>query len=185
MADVLFAAFGFMEWANSLVLAWGYLGLFVAEIIGSASIIFPAPVFLLNFVLGGMPGFNPWLVGIVAGAGSSIGEMTSYALGRGGREAIKKKYGSKLRKAQAWAEKHGVFPVIILFAATPLPFDVIGILAGMIRYDIRKFFIAMFIGKIVAGLALAWAGYYGMSWLLAAFGPVYGVHNMTALMVSG
>ncbi len=174
--------FGFFEWANSMIVAWGYLGLFLVEIVGSMSIIFPAPAFIINFILGGTPGFNPWIVGVVAGAGSAIGEMTSYALGRGGREAVKRKYGRNLRRAHEWAEKHGVFPVIILFAATPLPFDIIGVLAGMIKYDFRRFFLATLIGKIIAGWALAWAGYYGMAWMLGIFEPSYAGRNVTAMV---
>jgi membrane protein DedA with SNARE-associated domain len=179
MTDILTLTFGFIEWANAFVIAWGYLGLFIVEIIGSMSIIFPAPAFAVNFFLGGVPGFNPWLVGIVAGLGSSIGEMTSYLVGRGGREVIEEKYRKKLKRAREWVEKRGAFLVIIIFAATPLPFDIVGILAGMSRYDFKRFFIATLIGKIIAGLALAWAGYYSVNWLLEVFDPSISGQNVT------
>ena len=179
MTDIMTLTFGFIEWANAFVLAWGYLGLFVVEIVGSMSIILPAPGFAVNFILGGVPGFNPWLVGIVAGVGSSIGEMTSYLVGMGGREVIEEKYRKRLKKAREWMEKRGAFVVIIVFAATPLPFDIVGILAGMSRYNFKKFYVATLIGKIIAGCALAWAGYYSVGWILGAFDPASSGANVT------
>ncbi len=169
MLDLMSLTTLFIQWANSLVLAWGYLGLFIVELVGSMSIFFPVPGFAVNFLLGGMPGFNPWLVGIVAGTGSAIGEMTSYLIGAGGREVLENKYQKKLERARKWIEKHGAFIVIIIFASTPLPFDIVGLLAGMIRYDIKKFFLATLIGKLIAGIVLAWAGYYSIGWVLSAF----------------
>ncbi len=168
--DVVGIAGGFAEWANSLIITWGYLGLFLVEVIGSMSIFFPVPAFAVNFFLGGMPGFNPWIVGMVAGLGSAIGEMTSYILGRGGRRIVNKKHLKLLNKARKWIETHGAFVIIVLFAATPLPFDIIGILAGMMNYNIKRFFLATLTGKTLAGLILAWAGYYSVGWILTVFG---------------
>lgn len=160
----------FVQWAlTEFIPVWGYLGLFIVEVISSATIIFPAPAFAINFILGGTPGFNPWLVGIVAGIGSAIGEVTGYGLGMGGREVIEKKYGRWLTRTRDWMEQHGDFLIIILFAATPLPHDVVGMLSGAVNYPFRKFLLATIAGKIIAGLALAWAGYYSIGWLLGIF----------------
>ena len=171
MVDVIAATFGFVDWALPFIQIWGYLGLFVVEAIGSMSIFFPVPAFAINFILGGTAGFNPWMVGIVAGLGSAIGELTGYLLGRGGRELLNSKKQKIFRKAERWIEKHGIFIIIVVFAATPLPFDVVGILAGMLRYDVRRFFLATLTGKIISGLLLAWAGFYSINWILYAFNP--------------
>ena len=162
---------GFIQWAIAdFIPVWGYLGLFLVEIIGSATIIFPAPAFAINFILGGTPGFNPWLVGIVAGAGSALGEITGYGVGRGGREVIEKKYRHLLDRTRKWMESHGDFLIITVFAATPLPHDVVGIIAGAVNYPLKKFMLATLVGKIIAGIALAWAGYYSVGMLLSLFG---------------
>jgi membrane protein YqaA with SNARE-associated domain len=161
---------GFVAWSLEFVQVWGYLGLFIVEAISAGTIIFPAPAFAINFILGGTPGFNPWLVGIVAGLGSALGETTGYALGRGGRELIEDKYGSWLIRARKWMKRHGDFMIIVLFAATPLPHDVVGMLSGAVEYPFRKFMLATLAGKIISGLALAWAGYYSMGWFLGMFG---------------
>lgn len=160
----------FMQWSNDFVLSWGYLGLFLVNLIGTASIIFPVPAFLITFAFGGI--LNPWAVGLFSGIGAAIGELTGYILGRGGRRVIKRRYEKMLAKTKKWIENHGAFPVIVLFAATPLPDDIIGILAGIINYDVRKFFLASLIGKIILGWILAWGGFYGIQWILSVLGGV-------------
>ena len=160
----------FIAWSQSFAETWGYLGIFIINIIGSATIFLPVPAFAVVFLFGAI--LNPWLVGLVAGLGAAIGEITGYVLGIGGREVLKRKEDKWFKKASKWSEKRGLFPVIILFAATPIPYDIIGILCGVIKYDIKRFFVATLIGKIIVNIALAWAGFYSMSWILAAFGGV-------------
>ena len=161
----------FIEWAIvDFIPVWGYLGLFIVEVIGSASIIFPAPAFAINFILGGTPGFNPWLVGIVAGAGAALGEITGYGVGRGSREVIEKKYEKWLTRTRKWMEDHGDFFIIFVFAATPLPHDIVGIIAGAVNYPLKKFMLATLAGKIIAGLILAFAGYYSIGFFMEIFG---------------
>jgi len=168
----------FAEFLISLVYAFGYLGLFAASVIGSASVILPVPIFLLIFVAGGL--LNPLAVGIIAGIGSAIGELTAYAVGFGSRKLLGKKKKKKpakaegasewFRRAETWMHKRGGFVVILIFAATPLPDDVIGIICGGIKYDIKKFFIACLLGKIILSLGIAYAGFYGAQWILSYLG---------------
>ena len=162
---------GFIQWAvTDFIPVWGYLGLFLVEIVSSATIIFPAPAFAINFILGGTPGFNPWLVGIVAGAGSAIGEITGYGVGRGSREVIEKKYKHLLDRTRRWMEDHGDFLIIVLFAATPLPHDIVGMIAGAVEYPLKRFMLATLVGKIIAGVVLAWAGALSIGFFLEFFG---------------
>lgn len=159
---------GFIQWSQEIVLAFGYLGVFIIGFIGTVSIVLPTPAFLAIFVAGSV--LNPWLVGIVSGLGMAIGELTGYGFGIVGKKVIEKKHKKWLKKAKGWFEGHGAFWVIILFSATPLPDDVVGFLSGMIKYDIKKFFVATFIGKTAMNIALAWAGFYGVQWVLGLFG---------------
>lgn len=168
--DIFSFASQFILWSQDITVAWGYLGIFLLSIAGNASILFPVPVFAIAFFAGAI--LNPWLVGIVSGVGAAIGELTGYVLGIGGREVIKSRDRKWLSKAKKWSESRGVFPVIILFAATPLPFDVIGILCGVIKYDVRRFLFATAIGKIIVNTILAWAGFYSVSWVAGIFGLV-------------
>src|SRR3989338_9668902 len=159
---------GFIQWSQEIVFAFGYLGVFIIGFIGTVSIILPTPAFLAVFVAGSV--LNPWLVGIIAGLGMAMGEVVGYGAGLIGKKVIEKKNKKWLKRAKVWFEKHGAFWIIILFSVSPLPDDIVGILAGMIKYDIKKFFLASLIGKIAMCMALAWGGFYGVQWVLSLFG---------------
>lgn len=149
----------FNSWAMSTVETWGYVGIFLVSIIGNATIIFPVPTYLVVFAFGGI--LNPWLVGLAAGAGATLGELTGYAVGKGGKKVIERKHKQLIKNTKRWVERHGIFPILVLFAATPLPDDIVGLLGGVVSYDIKKFLTATFIGKLISHWALAWAGFYG------------------------
>lgn len=161
MVDLAIFSEQFFEWAIFLTETWGYLGIFIVNFVGSATIFLPFPAFLITFTAAAF--LNPWLVGIISGVGSAIGELTGYALGRGGGKLLDKHQKKILKRTERWTKKHGVFPVIFLFALTPLPDDIIGIIAGVIKYDIKYFFLATVLGKIILYTAIAWAGFYGIN----------------------
>ncbi len=158
----------FITFANGMAGTFGYLGIFAIAFLGSATIFFPTPAHLVVFAFGGI--LNPWIVGIVSGVGAALGEMTGYVLGYGGKEILEKKYRKDLVRAKRWMERHGAFLIIILFALTPLPDDVIGILCGVIKYSAKRFLLASMIGKIIMHLILAFAGYLSVQWIVGFFG---------------
>ncbi|MFC2143581.1 YqaA family protein [Candidatus Aenigmatarchaeota archaeon] len=155
-----------VEFIISMVYSMGYFGLFLASLISSASVILPVPGFLIVITAGTF--LNPFLVGIVAAIGAAIGELTAYGVGFAGEKAFlklkkKKNWKREFERAEKWFEKHSGFFVVIVFAATPLPFDAIGIFCGVVKYDIKKFFIATLIGKLIANIALAYLGFLGIT----------------------
>jgi membrane protein YqaA with SNARE-associated domain len=158
----------FLIWSNSIITSLGYFGIFIVSFVGSASIFLPVPAFILVFLTGRF--LNPLLVGFFAAIGCAFGELTGYGIGIGGRKIIEKKYRVFLQKYKKWFKRKFIFPIIILFAATPLPDDIVGILCGVFKYDLRKFFIASFIGKFILNTALAFGGYYGIEWILTVLG---------------
>jgi membrane protein YqaA with SNARE-associated domain len=154
----------FLSWSEGLIQTFGYLGVFVVSMLSSASIFIPIPGFL--FIVAAAPFLNPWVVGIVAGAGSAIGEFTGYAIGKGSHKVLSSKDHKWLKWGERWFTKKRGFLVIFLFAATPLPDDVTGILGGMFRYDWKRFLLASFIGKTILNLALALSGFYGIGFFM-------------------
>ncbi len=153
----------------SLMKTYGYLGIFLVNLIGSSTIIFPLPSSIVTFTAGAV--LNPFFVGLFSGLGSAIGEFTGYALGFGGRKVIEKKYKKDIKKTERLFQKYGGFLIIVLFAATPLPDDVVGIIGGTLKYPLKKFFIASLIGKTILNLILAYGGFYGINWILNVFSP--------------
>jgi membrane protein YqaA with SNARE-associated domain len=153
---------------SALVHAFGYLGVFLSALIGSASIILPVPSFIFVVAAGSV--LNPLAVGIIAGAGAALGELIGYFLGVGIRLGKKKlaknkKEGRWEKTIKSWFSRKLGFFVIVVFAATPLPDDIVGIFCGFAKYDIKKYFIAVLIGKLILCLALAYSGYFGWEFL--------------------
>jgi len=133
--------------------SYGYLGAFLIHLVATATVILPFPGIVLLFSLGAT--FNPLFVGLAGGVGGGIGELTGYLAGYSGRGIWK---DSRVHlNAVAWLKKRGSV-VIFVFAATPLPMDVIGIISGNLRFPLWKFFIACWLGKTIQSAAMAYAG---------------------------
>ena len=152
---------------------FGYLGLFIASLIANATIILPVPIDFLIFGIGAMSNnlFVVLIAGFIAGLGAALGEMTSYLIGRMGHkglEKVKPEDALKIERLTKRIKNKGI-PIIALGAFTPFPFDLIGIAAGLIKYDPKKFLIGALIGKIPRYILLGLAGYYGLSGLRVAF----------------
>jgi uncharacterized membrane protein YdjX (TVP38/TMEM64 family) len=159
---------GFLQWSEQVISSFGYLGVFVVSVVSTATIFLPVPGFL--FILAVSPFLNPFLLGVVAGAGMAIGELTGYLIGRGGNKALKKGDKKWLRHGEDWFKKGRGFLFIVIFAATPLPDDITGIVGGVFKYDWRRFLLASFIGKTIMNILLALAGFYGINWIMSLFG---------------
>ena len=147
-----------------MLASYGYIGIFLISLIGSSTVIFPLPSAAFVFVAGLY--LNPFLIGLLAGLGSAIGEFTGYALGLGGRKIIKGKWEKEIKRVENLFHKYGGFFIIMIFATTPLPDDITGIVAGILKYPIKKFFIASLIGKVIMHIILAYAGLYSLKWIL-------------------
>ena len=155
----------------------GPLGLFIAAIIGNASLFLPLPIDLLIIPLASVDFFGlgiitPFILGLIVALGASIGEFSGYLVGLAGIksfESMQKQEIEKLKQLKNSLEKIGV-PLIAFFAFTPLPFDLIGIAAGLAKYSKKKFFLGCLIGKIPRYIILAYAGYFGITFLIHFFG---------------
>jgi len=162
-----FSFFKLIYWKEAIISPYGYLILFLVETIFTATIFFPLAADPLVFFAGSL--MDPLKVGIITGIAASIGECVSYFVGRSGNYFIKEK---KLKKVKNWFKRRG-FILLPIFAFTPLPCDLIGITAGILKYDFKKFFLGMLIGKIPRTILLAYAGYYGINIAIKYFGHLF------------
>lgn len=154
------------EWMNQTVYAYGYAGAFVISIFGNFTVFFPVPYVLTIYAFGAT--LNPVLLGLVCGAGSTVGEFSAYLIGRGGRRVIDERYGERLETAKLLVQRYGM-AIIFLFAVLPLPDDLILIPLGMLRYSLKKAMTAMFVGKTIMCTAVAYAGRYSYSFIKDVF----------------
>lgn len=135
---------------------YGYPGIFVISFIGNATLILPAPSFAVVFAVGGA--LNPLAVGIVAGLGATVGEMTGYLAGVGGRVVVENR--DLFNRVQGWMKKGGVL-VIFLLALIPNPaFDAGGIVAGAMKMPVWQFVLAAWAGKSIRFTLLALSGQF-------------------------
>ncbi|HJY98947.1 MAG TPA: VTT domain-containing protein [Patescibacteria group bacterium] len=135
---------------------YGLFGLFLVSIIGNATIILPAPVVITAFVGGAV--FNPALVAIVVSLGATIGELTGYFAGYGTAGVVEGKQKEKMETIKKYMQKYGALTLFVL-AVIPNPlFDLAGIAAGATGVSLRKYFIVVWLGKLVKFAAFAFAG---------------------------
>lgn len=155
-------------WLQSLTGPLGYLAAFLISFLGNATIFLPVPSFIFIFTQAKV--LNPVLLGIAAGAGAALGELTGYLIGRGSGAVINKKNSELLEKAKEWVGRYNIFPILILFAATPLPDEIVGVIAGAVKYDVKKFLLASFIGKTILYMTIAFAGLYSIELFMGVLG---------------
>lgn len=133
---------------------YSYPVVFLTSLLSSASLFFPGPGIALLLVIGGM--IDPISLGLVAGLGAAVGEMTGYVIGYQGRHALEKK--PVFRFFERWMRKAGDLALFSI-AAIPNPFaDVTGIVAGASGIPLRRFLFITWLGKslrfiLLAGLA--------------------------------
>ena len=134
----------------------GYAGVFIANLIGSATIILPAPSFGATIAVGAF--LNPILTGIFSALGSTLGELTGYYIGMGSGEFVEGN-DKRIQKMKIWMDRYGLWVVFVL-AAIPNPlFDLAGIVSGASSISVWKYMIAVFSGKLIKFAILAYTGF--------------------------
>jgi membrane protein YqaA with SNARE-associated domain len=133
---------------------YGYLGVFVISIITSSSIVVPVPGWILIATLGAV--LNPLLVGVISGIGGTLGEITGYLFGYGGRIAVEN--ASMYGRMVEWMKRWGSLTIFVL-ALIPNPlFDIAGAIAGLLRFPLWKFLLVGVAGRIPKHIFFAYSG---------------------------
>lgn len=134
--------------------AYGYGGIVLTTTLSNATVFVPAPSLAVLFAVEG--GLNPIWVGLAAGFGATVGEMTGFLAGVGGRAVIEDR--PIYVWIQDWMKVYGLF-VIFVMALIPNPiFDIGGIIAGAMRIPAWRFFTACIMGKGLRFVILAYLG---------------------------
>jgi membrane protein YqaA with SNARE-associated domain len=134
--------------------AVGYSGIFLVSLLSSATIILPAPSLALVFAMGSA--LPPLLVGLAAGVGETLGELTGYAAGFGGRAVIEEQ--EVYARLRDWMARRGGITILVLSVVPNPLFDLAGIAAGTLRYPLWRFLLLCWVGKTIKTSLVAWAG---------------------------
>lgn len=141
---------------------YGYLGAFLISLISSATIIVPVPGIAVIFALGAT--YDPYLIGVAAGAGAALGEISGYMAGYSGQMVIKN--NKTYLRMERWMRRRGTFVIFVLaFVPNPL-FDLAGAAAGILRYPLWKFLAVCFLGKTPKSILIALAGAWALEGVL-------------------
>ena len=144
--------------------ALGYPGIFLVALIANATILLPAPGAALVAAVGAI--FNPLGVGLAAGTGGAIGELSGYLAGFSGQAVIERT--DVYAKIKPWVDKYGGWSILVLSAIPNPLFDVAGIAAGIAKMPFWTFFFFIWIGQIIKMTLFAYAGRYSID-LLSIF----------------
>jgi len=133
---------------------FGFIGIFLATFLGSATLFFPVPN--ISTVFAGGVLFNPLGVALASGLGSTLGETTGYLAGVGGGSlGVDARWRATIT---GWISRNGM-GTIFLFALIPNPFfDLVGLASGYTRYPLYKFLLATLLGKTLRSLIIAYSG---------------------------
>jgi membrane protein YqaA with SNARE-associated domain len=136
---------------------YGYLGIFLVSIVANATIIIPLPGVAVTYAMGTI--FNPFLVGIAAGTGAALGELTGYMAGFSGQAVIEN--NEKYHHLLDWMTAHRRWSDLVIMGLAFIPnpfFDLAGMASGALRIPLWRFLIWVWIGKVMKMMVFAYAG---------------------------
>lgn len=141
---------------------YGYIGAFLIALLSSATIFFPAPGWAVVVAMSAT--LNPIALGVVAGIGSAIGELTGYVAGDGIRGMMNDRI-KEMKKIEALVQRYDVLAIFVLaFIPNPL-FDVAGLAAGGLKISWWRFVLACAAGRVLRYILLAMIGAFAVSLL--------------------
>jgi membrane protein DedA with SNARE-associated domain len=133
---------------------YGYPGVFVISLLGNATVVLPAPGLAIVSLAGSI--LNPYLVGLSAGAGSALGELTGYLAGYSGQAAVPDT--AKYEQMVAWMRQYGLWMILVLSVIPNPLFDLAGIAAGALKIPVHHFLLVCWLGKTIKTTVFALGG---------------------------
>lgn len=141
--------------------ALGYPGIFLIALLANATVLLPAPGVAVIYAMGAI--FNPLAVGLAAGTGGTIGELSGYLAGFSGQAVVEQT--DIYNRIRPWVDKYGGWTIMVL-SAIPNPFfDVAGIAAGIAKMPVPTFLLFTGIGQLIKMTLFALAGHYSVTFI--------------------
>ena len=147
------------EWKLVLLpalLKWGILGVGAVAVLDSSSIPVPMDAILAIYVWNDKSHF--WLYCLMAAAGSAIGGLLPYWLGRAGGELflLKRVDRAKFEKMRDRFQRQEFLAVMIpSMMPPPAPWKMFIFASGVFEMRIPNFLAAVFVGRMLRWLALS------------------------------
>jgi len=154
-----FFAHAAAEWKLLILpalLKWGIWGIGAIAVLDSSSIPVPMDAILAVYVWNDKPHF--WIYCLMAAAGSAIGGLLPYGLGRAGGELflLKRINRAKFERLRDRFQRQEFLAVMIpSMMPPPAPWKMFIFASGVFEMRIPVFLLAVFVGRMLRWLALS------------------------------
>jgi membrane protein YqaA with SNARE-associated domain len=181
----------FTKWLTRLseyLITFGAFGLFVVALLDSTFVPLPSSVDALMLLL--TTAYPSWMLlyAFMATAGSAVGCLILYLISRrAGARALNRFSEAKQTRVKNWIERYDMFAVL---AATlfppPFPFKLFVITAGVFRFSLVRFMLAIIVGR---GFRFLLEGYFAVRYgaqakdILAKYYPWIGIGLVVGIIV--
>ncbi len=173
---ILAAATIYFDINSERLKAFGYVGIFVLNLISTSTFFIPVPGLTAAgqaLIVSEAPRLGAWQVGLIGGLGMGLGEITAYVAGAAGREVARgRQVGgptwfrntvNKITSWISWLMRHYGMLTLFVLSAIPNPvFEIAGLTAGAVRMNFWRFLGSVTAGKILRGMALAYIGEFSL-----------------------
>ena len=140
------------SWVQRVLLPLGSWGLFAAAVADSSVIPLPSGVDLWLITLCTQNPYRASLYTLVASVGSVIGATAlMYGVSKGGEAFLARKLPSeKVEEARRKIERSGFWALIVGgLLPPPTPFKLFIVAAGLLRFSVWKFMMALLVGRLI------------------------------------
>jgi len=181
----------FTKWLTRLseyLITFGAFGLFAVALLDSTFVPLPSSADALMILLSTT--YPSWMVlyAFMATAGSAIGCWILYLVSRrAGTRALSKFSEAKQRRVKHWIERYDAVAVLVAtLLPPPFPFKLFVITAGVFRFSLLRFMIAIIVGRAFRFLL---EGYFAVRYgaqakeILAKYYPWIGLVLVAAIVV--
>ena len=130
---------------------YGLIGVFLSSFFGNVTPYFGIPYLFFIVEYSSIVETNLYsilLISLMGGLGSALGKLILILMIRPLRRVLPEHYLIEFAKFRRIFDR-GLFTAIFLFAALPLPDDVLYVPIGFSQYSLIKFSLAVFLGKFI------------------------------------
>jgi len=135
-----------------------YLVVFGITLACNASILVPV-AFHVSIMIAAAKYCNPVLIALVASVAGALGEISAYYAGRWGRKRIVQLENAPgYERFAGWMGRYGPWGIFLISLQPIFPIDVAGLLAGVSKMPLWKFFLPCLAGKFPKYLLACYIG---------------------------
>jgi len=143
----------------------GYLGLAIVSFFGSLIPFVPIPSFVLVATMAVGEQFDIHVLVLIAALTATGAKQIIFYISYGGRKIISEKTKKRMKPFQKLVKRYGGSAAFVA-AATPIPDDLVYIPLGLAKYNPKRFFVAILLGKFVLYYVIVLISHYmGLSLL--------------------